>query len=129
MYKRKLYFFATSFAGALIVTLIATAIAAQITRQNLEQTTMAQSLLGEHLTLSSVSYRLFKQLTDELIFGRNANQADVRNKETQIEASLARLRTLELQLSAFRLQGTAAPEAGVLALEGFPTTWGLKLTG
>ncbi len=97
MYKRKLYFFATSFAGALIVTLIATAIAAQITRQNLEQTTMAQSLLGEHLTLSSVSYRLFKQLTDELIFGRNANQADVRNKETQIEASLARIRTLELQ--------------------------------
>jgi hypothetical protein len=37
------------------VTLIATAIAAQITRQNLEQTTMAQSLLGEPLTLSSVS--------------------------------------------------------------------------
>ena len=64
MYKRKLYFFATSFAGALIVTLIAGAIAAQITRQNLEQTTMAQSLLGEHLTLSSVSYRLFKKLTD-----------------------------------------------------------------
>jgi len=97
MYKRKLYFFATSFAGALIVTLIATAIAAQITRQNLEQTTMAQSLLGEHLTLSSVSYRLFKQLTDELIFGRNANQAEVRNKENQIEASLARIRELELQ--------------------------------
>ena len=97
MYKRKLYFFATRFAGALIVTLIATAIAAQITRQNLEQTTMAQSLLGEHLTLSSVSYRLFKQLTDELIFGRNANQADVRNKENQIEASLARIRELELQ--------------------------------
>jgi len=97
MYKRKLYLFATSFAGALIVTLIATAIAAQITRQNLEQTTMAQSLLGEHLTLSSVSYRLFKQLTDELIFGRNANQADVRNKENQIEASLARIRELELQ--------------------------------
>jgi two-component system OmpR family sensor kinase len=97
MYKRKLYFFATSFAGALIVTLIATAISAQITRQNLEQTTMAQSLLGEHLTLSNVSYRLFKQLTDELIFGRNANQADVRNKENQIEASLIRIRELELQ--------------------------------
>jgi hypothetical protein len=107
MYKRKLYFFAISFAGALIVTLIATAIAAQITRQNLEQTTMAQSLLGEHITLSSVSYRLFKQLTDELIFGRNANQADVRNKETQIEASLARISTLELQLSALSATSSA----------------------
>lgn len=97
MYKRKLYFFATSFAGALIATLIATATSAQIMRQNLEQTTMAQSLLGEHLMLSSVSYRLFKQLTDELIFGRNANQAEVRNKENQIDESIARIRELELQ--------------------------------
>ncbi|MBU2097488.1 MAG: HAMP domain-containing histidine kinase, partial [Gammaproteobacteria bacterium] len=79
------------------MTLIATAISAHITRQNLEQSTMAQNLLGEHLVLSSVSYRLFKQLTDELIFGQNANQADVRNKENQIAASLDRIRELELQ--------------------------------
>lgn len=97
MYKKKLYFFSISFAGALIVTLIATAISANITRQNLEQSTMAQSLLGEHLTLSSVSYRLFKQLTDELIFGQNANQAEVRNKEKQIDVSLTKIRALELQ--------------------------------
>lgn len=97
MYKRKLYFFAFSFAGALIIALIASAVSAQITRQNLEQSTTAQNLLGEHLVLSSVSYRLFKQLTDELIFGQNANQADVRNKETQIQASLNRIRELELQ--------------------------------
>lgn len=97
MYKKKLYFFSISFAGALIVTLIATAISAHITRQNLEQSTMAQSLLGEHLMLSSVSYRLFKQLTDELIFGQNANQAEVRNKEKLIDASITKIRALELQ--------------------------------
>ncbi len=97
MYKKKLYFFSISFAGALIVTLIATAISANFTRQNLEQSTTAQSLLGEHLMLSSVSYRLFKQLTDELIFGQNANQAEVRNKENQIAASLSKIRELELQ--------------------------------
>lgn len=100
MYRRKLYFFAISFSAALIIALIATSISAQLTRQNLEQSNTAQSLLGEHLVLSSVSYRLFKQLTDELIFGQNANQADVRNKEDQIAASLARIRELELQQRA-----------------------------
>lgn len=100
MYKRKLYFFAISFAGALIITLIATTISAHFTRQNLEQSTVAQNLLGEHLVLSSVSYRLFKQLTDELIFGQNANQAEVRNKENQIQASLQRIRDLERQQRA-----------------------------
>lgn len=42
MYKRKLYFFAISFAGALIITLIATTISAHFTRQNLEQSTVAR---------------------------------------------------------------------------------------
>lgn len=37
MYKRKLYFFATSFAGALIVTLIATAMLGVLVEMNVAQ--------------------------------------------------------------------------------------------
>ena len=120
MYKKKLYFFSISFAGALIVTLIATAISAHITRQNLEHSTVAQSLLGEHLSLSSVSYRLFKQLTDELIFGQNANQAEVRNKEKLIDASLTKITELELQqrdaLGAAATQGSVEDTEDLAAL-------------
>lgn len=37
MYKRKLYFFATSFAGSLIVTLIATAMLGVLVEMNVAQ--------------------------------------------------------------------------------------------
>lgn len=69
MFKRKLYLFVSASCTALIVVLLAAAVSAQITRQNLSQSTMAQTLLVEHQQLSSISYRLFKQLTDGLIFG------------------------------------------------------------
>jgi len=81
---------------ALVVVLLAAAVSAQITRQNLSQSTMAQTLLIEHQQLSSISYRLFKQLTDGLIFGQTANQAGVRNKQEQISESLNNIRRLEL---------------------------------
>ncbi|MFT4940452.1 MAG: two-component system OmpR family sensor kinase [Paraglaciecola sp.] len=97
MYKRKLFYFGLTTAFILMVALTCTAVSAHLTRVNLKQSTIAQSLLVEHEKLSSISYRLFKQLTDEVIFGRNANQAYVRNKQAVIEQSLDRIKQLELE--------------------------------
>lgn len=97
MYKRKLFYFGLTSAFILLVALICTAISAQLTRENLKQSTVAQTLLVEHQQLSSISYRLFKQLTDEVIFGQNANQSEVRKKQTMITQSIANIRQLELQ--------------------------------
>ena len=97
MYKHKLYLFGFISAAVLIIALAGVAVSAQITKENLRQSVTAQTLLSEHQMLSSISYRLFKQLTDELIFGRNANQALVRNKRQMIEESLRVIRDLEVQ--------------------------------
>ncbi|MDX1587777.1 MAG: ATP-binding protein [Oleiphilaceae bacterium] len=95
MYRKKLYLFGAMVSAVMLLALALAATSALITRANLEQSAVAQNLLMEHQQLSSISYRLFKQLTDELIFGESANQAAVRNKQTQIEASLQRIRRLE----------------------------------
>lgn len=97
MYKRKLFYFGLSTAFILFLAILSTAISAHLTRENLKQSNIAQSLLVEHEKLSSISYRLFKQLTDEIIFGRNANQAYVRKKQSAIEQSLQQIRSLELE--------------------------------
>jgi two-component system OmpR family sensor kinase len=97
MYKKKLFYFGLTTAFILLVALTCTAISAHLTRENLKQSTIAQSLLIEHQQLSSISYRLFKQLTDEVIFGQNANQANVRRKQALIEQSLTNIRKLELK--------------------------------
>jgi two-component system OmpR family sensor kinase len=97
MYKRKLFYFGLTTAFILFIALISTAISAHLTRGNLQQSNIAQSLLVEHEKLSSISYRLFKQLTDEIIFGRNANQAYVRKKQKVIQESLEQIRQLELE--------------------------------
>ena len=97
MYKNKLFLFGFTSAAVLIIALTGVAVSAWITKENLRQSVTAQSLLSEHQMLSSISYRLFKQLTDELIFGRNANQAIVRNKQQMIEQSLRVIRELEVR--------------------------------
>ena len=97
MYKRKLLYFGLTTAFILFLILIYAAISANVTRNNLKQSTIAQSLLIEHQRLSSISYRLFKQLTDEVIFDQGANQANVRKKEAQIEESLNTISKLALQ--------------------------------
>ncbi|MEQ3694902.1 MAG: HAMP domain-containing sensor histidine kinase [Thalassolituus sp.] len=97
MYKRKLFLFGFISAAVLVLALSGVAVSAYITKENLRQSATAQSLLSEHQMLSSISYRLFKQLTDELIFGRNANQAEVRNKQALIEQSLMVIRDLEVR--------------------------------
>ncbi|WP_026377079.1 sensor histidine kinase [Aestuariibacter salexigens] len=97
MYKRKLFYFGLTTAFILIVALLCTAISAHLTRQNLRQSTIAQSLLIEHQELSSISYRMFKQLTDEVIFGQNANQTEVRKKQELIAQALTNIRRLEIE--------------------------------
>lgn len=97
MYKRKLFYFGLTTAFILLLALTCTAISAHLTRENLKQSTVGQSLLVEHQQLSSISYRLFKQLTDEVIFGQNANQANVRKKQALIRQSLTNITRLELQ--------------------------------
>lgn len=95
MYKRKLAVFAGLILFLIVLTSALVVASTQVTRSNLTQNTIAQSLLNEHMIVSSTSYRLFKQLTDELIFGKDANQAEVRNKRAIIEQSIAKIRILE----------------------------------
>lgn len=97
MYKTKLFLFGVISAAVLILSLTVVSVSAYITKENLRQSSTAQLLLSEHQMLSSISYRLFKQLTDELIFGRNANQAEVRNKLEMIEQSLETIRRVEIR--------------------------------
>ena len=68
----------------------------QSTDRHIRQANVAQSLLTEHLQLSVHAYRLFKQLTDEILLGSAANQSVVRNKRQAIAESLDRIRRLEL---------------------------------
>ena len=65
--------------------------------RHIQQAELAHSLLNEHLQLSVHAYRLFKQLTDEILLGSAANQSIVRNKRAAIAGSLARIRVLELE--------------------------------
>ena len=81
----------------MMIALCCTAVSAYLTQINLEQSNTGQTLLAEHQKLSSISYRMFKQLTDELIFGESANQAIIRNKQALIAQSLDKIRRLELQ--------------------------------
>ena len=82
-------------ALVLFIALALTAISAQLTKANVRQSYIAQSLLSEHQQVASISYRMFKQLTDELIFGENANQAEVRKKQEIIQQSFKNIRRLE----------------------------------
>lgn len=97
VYRRKIRWVA--WLGA---TVVASAAALAIwsviaTQHHLRQAKTANSLLAEHLQLSVRSYRLFKQLTDEVLLGTLANQAVARNKQAAIDESLARIRYLELK--------------------------------
>lgn len=96
MYKRKLLYFGLTTAFVVFLTLVSSAISASITRENLKQSNIAKSLLLEHYELSGISYRLFKQLTDEVIFDQNANQSNVRNKEKRIKQTLATIKVFAL---------------------------------
>lgn len=96
MYKRKLFYFGLTTGLILLVALLSTVLSAHFNRENLKQSNIAQSLLFEHERLSGTSYRLFKQLTDEVILGQGANQAFVRKKRAMISQSLDTIKQLEL---------------------------------
>lgn len=97
MYRRKIrwvaWLGATIVAGAAALAIWSVA----STQHHLSQAKLANNLLAEHLQLSVRSYRLFKQLTDEVLLGTLANQAVARNKQAAIESSLAKIRYLELK--------------------------------
>ncbi|MFT6957901.1 MAG: two-component system OmpR family sensor kinase [Halieaceae bacterium] len=107
MYKRKLFYFGLTTGLILLVALLSAVLSAHFNRENLKQSNIAQSLLFEHERLSGMSYRLFKQLTDEVILGQGANQAFVRNKRALIGQSLDTIKELELaQREALGIQYT-----------------------
>ena len=97
MYRKKIIAFAVI---ALAMVFLAGALAiwsTRLTAQNIVQVNMANALLTEHWKLSNNSYRLFKQITDELLFGKNANQALVRNKRELIANAISTITQLEQQ--------------------------------
>lgn len=110
MYQRKIRLVAI-FAVAIVAGAALLSVwAVKSTERHLEQANIAHSLLSEHLQLSVYSYRLFKQLTDEILLGTQANQTVVRNKRASIAESLARIRMLELEQRR-ALGAAAAPGA------------------
>ncbi len=93
------------------------------TDRHLEQLGLAHSLLSEHLQLSVRAYRLFKQLTDEVVLGARANQAVDRNKKAAIRESLARIRDLEIrQREALGIEATRGTVEDTDALESLIAT-------
>lgn len=100
MFRRKLIGFAVASALAVVIAAILVVWSSRLTRLQINQVNIANALLAEHLQLSSTSYRLFKQLTDEILFGTSANQAIVRNKRALIAQSLERIRKLEIEQRA-----------------------------
>lgn len=100
MYRKKLIAFAAASALVVLAAAVLVVWSSRVTLNQINQVNIANSLLAEHLQLSSTSYRLFKQLTDEILLGNQANQADVRNKRALISESLGRIRILEQQQRA-----------------------------
>ncbi|WP_088329658.1 HAMP domain-containing sensor histidine kinase [Lacimicrobium sp. SS2-24] len=95
MYRRKLISFAAVSLGTAVIAAVAVIWSTRMTQNHIDQVNIANTLLSEHLLLSSTSYRLFKQLTDEILVGESANQALVRNKRAAISESLGKIRLLE----------------------------------
>lgn len=100
MYRRKLVVFAVASALVVFAAAVLVVWSSRVTQNQIKQVNTANALLAEHLSLSSTTYRLFKQLTDEFLFGTAANQAQVRDKRALISESLGRIRLLEQQQRA-----------------------------
>ena len=116
MYRRKIVLGAIAAVGLVVVAALLALWAVRATEANMRQAEQAHSLLAEHLQLSVHAYRLFKQLTDEVLLGAQANQSVARNKRAAIARSLARIRLLELQQRADL--GTAAVPGAVEDTDG-----------
>jgi len=97
MYKYQIFYFGLTTVLIVLLALISVLLTANFNRESLTHSNTAQSLLFEHERLSGRAYRLFKQLTDEVIFGQNLSQAFVRNKKALISKSLDSIRLLEIE--------------------------------
>ena len=97
MYRRKLIGFAIASMLTLLSVAIAVVWSSRVTSNHIKQISVSNALLAEHLQLSSTSYRLFKQLTDEILLGERANQSAVREKRTQVAESIGRISVLQAQ--------------------------------
>ncbi len=95
MYRKKIWL-VTAFVIAMVFASAALAVTSvRSADKHLKQARIAHELLEKHLELSVHSYRLFKQLTDEIVLGHGANQSIVRNKRGVIKDLFARIRELE----------------------------------
>ncbi|MEN8721211.1 MAG: ATP-binding protein [Oceanococcaceae bacterium] len=110
MYRRKIILVAILAVAIVGAAALLAMWSVRSTERHLSQAEIAHNLLAEHLQLSVRSYRLFKQLTDEILIGHAANQSEVRNKRAIISVSLARIRDLELE-QRNALGADAAPGA------------------
>ena len=97
MYRRKLIGFAIASMLTLLSVAIAVVWSSRVTANHIKQISVSNALLAEHLQLSSTSYRLFKQLTDEILLDEQANQSKVREKRTQVAESIGRISVLQAQ--------------------------------
>lgn len=97
MYQKKIIAFAVIALALVFLAGSLTIWSTRLTASNIVQVNMANALLTEHWKLSNNSYRLFKQITDEFLFGKNANQALVRNKRELIIRSIDTIAALEAQ--------------------------------
>ena len=97
MYKYQLFYFGLTAALIVLMALISASLTTNLNRAYLSQSNTAQSLLFEHERLSGTSYRLFRQLADEVRLGSNSSQASVRNKHALIAKSLNSIKQLEIE--------------------------------
>ncbi|HET8817253.1 MAG TPA: ATP-binding protein [Pseudidiomarina sp.] len=118
MFKQKLLRFAIISLFIVVAAAVMVLWSSRVTLNQIGQMNTANALLNEHLQLSSTSYRLFKQLTDEILFGKFANQSAVRNKRAIIAESLGKIRVLEVQQrEALGIEYTAGSIEDTDALE------------
>ena len=96
-YRTKIAVVVAFAALAVLLAAVISIWSVKSTDAHIRQANLAQDLLSEHLQLSVHAYRLFKQLTDEILLGSKANQSVVRNKRQAIARSLTEIRRLELE--------------------------------
>lgn len=108
MYRRKLFVVTAIVSALALAGSGMTVLTVRTTGQQLAQAGLARELLSEHLQLSVIAYRLFKQLTDGLVLGEQADQSTSREKRATIADIIARIRALELQQRAALGRGMTA---------------------
>lgn len=123
MYRYKILGVAALSAAIVLLSAGLATWSVRATDRHLEQAALAHSLLSEHLHLSVRAYRLFKQLTDEVVLGARANQIVARNKQAAIEESLNRIRDLEhRQREALGIEATRGTVEDTDALDALIAT-------